>query len=675
MTGNHTWMTIISTTSWKKRFGIVLTLVFVVTVCVVIRHLGGGPEKADATQPQSAKGNSPNFANTKIGTVPQKSSVRQAGLTQVSGAQQSQGKKSQLKDARDNDKIPPPEIVADVNGQKITREELADQCLAHYGKEILEHMLNKYLIASECRRRNITVSGEEIDAEIDHMASRFGLPVDQWLKLLKQERNISPSQYADDIVWPTLALRKLAGERLHVSKEELIREYETRYGPSVKARLIAANDPVQAKKLREMALANPEEFGNLAKDYSEDTPSAAAKGLIQPIHMHGSYERIEKAAFTMSDGEISEVIPAGGQFVIIKRESLIPAQDYKLEQVSGQLEEIIREGKLRKVSSEIFAELQKGAKVENVLNDPIKQQKMPGVAATINGEPITIRELAMECIERHGKEVLEGEINRALLEVDCRKRGIKITDTDIDEEIARAASLSVKPKSDGSPDVETWLKSIVRDQGISLDVYRHDAVWPSVALRKLSGEKVAITEEDLQKGFEANYGQKVRCLAIVLNNERRAHEVFDKARKNNTSENFGDLATQYSIEPGSNALRGEVPPIRRWGGQPILEQEAFSLKSGQLSGVIQAGDKFIILRCEGYTQSADVKFADVSEEIRKDLFEKKLRLKMAEYFENLQDAATVHNYLAGTSHAPKENHQSPESLNLPQIKQVPAGKG
>ena len=221
----------------------------------------------------------------------------------------------------------------------------------------------------------------------------------------------------------------------------------------------------------------------------------------------------------------------------------------------------------------------------------------------INGEPITIRELALECIDRHGKEVLEGTINRTLLEVECKKRGITITEKDMNDEIARAAALGVKPKADGSPDVDAWLEQVTKEQGISLEVYRRDAVWPSVALRKMAGEKVEVTEEDLQKGFEANYGPKVRCLAIVLNNQRRAQEVFEKARKNNTTEFFGELAEQYSIEPSSKALRGEVPPIRKWGGQPTLEKEAFALKPGDLSGVIQVGDKYVILRCEGFTEA------------------------------------------------------------------------
>jgi len=667
MTLNDTPTAVSWDSSWKKRLGYIITASFVVAFCVIIRYIGGGLEKAAATPPQKTQSSQ---AAVRTASNPRQDSP--ASPASAGAAVSPQSKKTSSKD---NGKTPPPEIVADVNGRKITREDLAQECLVHYGKEILEHMIDKQLIVMECRQLDITVTRDEVDAEIERMAARFGIPVDQWLKLLKQERGVNPDQYADDIIWPTLALRRLAGEKLQVGREELSREFETEFGQAVKARLIACKDEEKAKKLREMAVAKPEEFGNLARDNSEDIASASAKGLIQPIRMHGSYDNIEKVAFNMADGEISQVIPAGGQYVIIKRESLIPARDCKLDEVAGQLEEIIRERKMRKVANDIFQQLKDNAKLELVWGDPAKQQKKPGVAVLINGDPITIRELALECIDRHGAEVLEGTINRTLIELECKKRGITVSEADVNEEIARAAALALKPKPDGSPNVEAWLEQVTKEQGVSLEVYRHDAVWPSVALRKIAGEKVDITEEDLQKGFDANYGPKVRCLAIVLNNQRRAQEVFEKARKHNTSDFFGELAAQYSIESGSNALRGEVPPIRKWGGQPILEKEAFALKPGELSGVIQVGDKFVILRCEGFTEAADVKFADARDEIYKDLYEKKLHLKMAEFFENLQDSATIHNYLAGTSHAPKEMSKAPEGINLPTIKQVPAKKG
>ena len=59
-----------------------------------------------------------------------------------------------------------------------------------------------------------------------------------------------------------------------------------------------------------------------------------------------------------------------------------------------------------------------------------------------------------------------------------------------------------------------------------MDLYVRDAVWPSVALKKLVDDQVTITEQDIQSGFEANYGERVEVLAIVMQNQRIAQRVW-----------------------------------------------------------------------------------------------------------------------------------------------------
>ncbi len=612
---------------WKRRLAVTLSGVLLVGCCIVIRYFWGA-ELASA---------GPRVASKTIPSQQPAVPVAPAAPAQPATAPAQ---------AR---------IVATVNNEQITREELAAECLRHYGKEVLESLANKYLIILECQRRNITVTNEEVNAEIERMAKRFKLSVDQWLKMLKQERGVSAKQYANDIIWPTLALRKLGGERLQITPEELQREYESIYGPSVKGRIIVCNTPQKAQQVLAEARANPADFGNLAKDRSDDPSSASLKGVIQPIRRHSGNDQIEAIAFNMKDGEISDVIPIGGQYVIFQREALLPPRNVPFHEVQGQLEELIRERKLRNVANDIFRELQKAAKVENVMNDPQLSRQMPGVAARINGSTITLRELADQCIERHGEEVLEGTINRRLIEQAVKRNNITITEEDLDREIARAAGAMLRPKPDGSPDVEQWIKMVTQQQGISVEVYRHDSVWPSVALRKLVAGQVRVTDEDLQKGFEANYGPRVRCRAILMDNLRRAQQVWEMAKKNPTAEYFGELAAQYSIEPGSRALKGEVPPIQKHSGQPLLEKEAFALKKGEISGIIQLeADKFVILFCEGHTVPAKVEFEAVRDLLYQDILEKKTRLAMAEYFETLQENATIDNYLAGTTRSPKK---------------------
>ena len=74
------------------------------------------------------------------------------------------------------------------------------------------------------------VTAAEIDQEIDNVAMRFGgISREAWLRTLDQERGISPVQYARDIIYPALALRKLAADRVQVSKEDLKNAFEAQY--------------------------------------------------------------------------------------------------------------------------------------------------------------------------------------------------------------------------------------------------------------------------------------------------------------------------------------------------------------------------------------------------------------------------------------------------------------
>jgi parvulin-like peptidyl-prolyl isomerase len=551
------------------------------------------------------------------------------------------------------------QFVAVVNGEKVTRNDLAREALWHYGDEVLDSLMNKHLIAQHCQMKNVQVTKDEVAAEIDRMAERFGVATDQWLKMLKEERNITPSQYARDIIWPTVALRKLAAARLEVSEAEVQTAYETQFGPAVQTRIIVLDKLEDARIVHAKALANPAEFGNLAKESSVDSNSASAKGLIQPIRKHMGDPNLERVAFGLRPGEISDIIAIDKQFVILKCESHVPAREVPMEQVRKVLTEACRDRKLRQVAGDVFEQLKRESRVENVYGDPAKRQQHPGIAAIINGQQITVADLANECVERHATEVIEGMINRKLLEQACKQKNLVVTEQDLNDEIVRAAVSMGRTKPDGSPDVDAWIKDVLAEQKTTFEIYRHDAVWPSVALKKLVGGRVEVTPEDLRKGYEANFGPRVKCRAIVFNHLRKAQEVWEMARSKQDLPfdqrlyHFGNLAEEYSIEASSRALRGEVPPIQRHGAQPLIEKEAFNLKPGELSHVIVVGDKCVVLFCEGFTTPTNVEFEAVKQQIHDDVHEKKLRIAMAQEFTRLQDTATVDNYIAGTTQSPK----------------------
>jgi len=556
--------------------------------------------------------------------------------------------------------------VAIVNGVEIIADQLATECLGRHGGSVLETLVNRRIIEQACRNQGISVTPQDVSGEIDAMARRFSVPRDKWLEMIQQERGITPKQYADDIVWPMLALRCLARNAVEPSAEELQQAFENRFGPAVKARIIACRTRQEAEAVRSQALAAPDEFGALARQHSVDVGSASANGWVQPIRLHSGDPAFDKAAFTLQDGGISDVVQVADQFIVIKCEGHLPASGAKLDEVRPHLVEELRERKSRQASSEIFKKLQDATSIENVMNDPAKSRTQPGVAAIVNGQSVTLEEVKAVCLERYGREVVEVLVTRTLIEQALKKQQQSVTQADLDAEIARAAMQMGFTKADGSADTATWLDRVTREEKVPMRHYMEDVVWPTVALKKLVGS-VGVSQEDLDKAFAATFGPRAKCRIIVLDSQRRAQEVWQMARQNPTSEHIATLAETYSADPTTRSLRGEVPPIQRWGGQPTLEREAFALKPGELSGVVQVADRFMVIYCEGFTEPAKVSFSEVRNELYDDIFEKKQRIEMARHFTHLRESATIDNFVAGTSQSPTQPSRagSPSGSGMP----------
>ena len=95
------------------------------------------------------------------------------------------------------------------------------------------------------------------------------------------------------------------------------------------------------------------------------------------------------------------------------------------------------------------------------------------------------------------------------------------------------------------------------------------------------------------------------------------------------------------------------------------------MQPGELSGVIQVSQQYVILLCEGRTKPTEVDFDSVRELVYEDIFEKKQRIAMAKYFDRLQETASIDNYLAGTSRQPEKSAGLKPATKVPALRQVP----
>ena len=559
-----------------------------------------------------------------------------------------------------------PDIVAEVNGEKITKEQLAAESLRIHGAETLDRILHRTLVLAECKRKQIHVTRDDVNAEIGRLAKANRITPEELLQSVLADNNMTAEQYGEDVIWPMLALKTLVASEIEVTPEELDREYMKQFGPSVGAQMIMAKTKEAADAILARVQAAPDTFGDIAKNESTDLSTAANKGRMQPIRRYTLPDpKLEETLFAMKPGEISGVVgPCGpnNDYMIFKceqqYESVVPKE--KIEQIKESLKTQAVNQKLKGAAAALFEKLDKEAKVVNVLNDPEMRKQYPNVAAMVNGQPVYLDAVIEKCLHLYARQDLEMMIHFTLIRQECKKAQINISDADIETEIWTRAAECTMPLPDGKPNIAEYIKNELASYQVPEAVYRSNIVWPALAVKKLSAPLVKVTDEDLQKGFEANFGEMVQCLGIVLRDQRLAQDVWQKARtlpdkQGRTLEDvFGELASQYSVEPGSRQMKGRINPINRHGGSPQLEEEAFRLKPGELSSIIQVDrETFVILYCQEILPAKEVTFEEAKETIQSSVQKKMEMLAADQYYNDLLKRSAVNNFLTGQNLQPK----------------------
>ncbi len=259
--------------------------------------------------------------------------------------------------------------VARVGKEYITWQELANECVARHGKDILDNLINRKIIQQACDNDGIEISEAEVSKEIEKNAKGLGLAVDQYISWLEAERNITVMQFRRDIIWPKLALQKLAGEEVKVTKTDIKKAFEKNYGPRVQAKAIVLDNSRRAREVWEKAQAKPEDFERLAQEFSVDPSSRALGGVIPPIPRHGGSKELEEIAFKLKKGEISPVVQVNlNQYIILKCEGrTVP----NVTELTPDIEQILinelREEKTQMAMAMVFEKLKNEARVDNII--------------------------------------------------------------------------------------------------------------------------------------------------------------------------------------------------------------------------------------------------------------------------------------------------------------------
>ncbi len=290
----------------------------------------------------------------------------------------------------------PTDPIATVNGEHITRQQLADECVAREGQKILETLIARRLIEQAMRAQKFEITAEEINAEIDRVAMATArVDREVWLRNLDKEKGISPAQYARDIIYPALALRKLSEKRVQVTEQDVKDAFEANFGPRLRCRIIMVKDIRTANEIWEELRKNPAGFERLAKDRSLDQATRAAGGMLpDPIARHAYPRNVSDSAFAQlvdgnpddkdskgqpikpKDGDLTGPIQVNDEaYLIMKREGVNEANKAVTlsdPSIRNMLTAQMFDVKLNDAMKTVYEDLMKLSTIDNKLTGQVK---------------------------------------------------------------------------------------------------------------------------------------------------------------------------------------------------------------------------------------------------------------------------------------------------------------
>jgi len=268
------------------------------------------------------------------------------------------------------------EIVARVNNDVITREDLSharqsvqgevkDECqsctpeqektlLDTKEKNLLRDLIDQSLLVQRAKDNGMSVDTEVIK-RLDSIRQQYKLPsmeaLESEVSKTGQDFEDFKSQIRNQLLTQEL-IRKEVGSRIVISHEDVVKYYDGHKNDFVRPEMVvlreifvstenkpAADVPALRKKadnLRDRILNHGEDFGEMAKHFSDSTTAQEAGEL-------GSFERsqldpkIAEKVFALNRSQMTEVMETKAGFEILQVRERYDAGQQPLEKVEPEI--------------------------------------------------------------------------------------------------------------------------------------------------------------------------------------------------------------------------------------------------------------------------------------------------------------------------------------------------
>ncbi|MGP1272650.1 MAG: peptidylprolyl isomerase [Phycisphaerales bacterium] len=262
-------------------------------------------------------------------------------------------------------------------------------------------------------------------------------------------------------------------------------------------------------------------------------------------------------------------------------------------------------------------------------------------AAIIDGVPVTGAELFPALAEIAGDQALrELAVDRMLAE-ELRARSLRVTDEHIEAERDRLAALA------GSDDraQSAVLGPLLESRGLGPSRVR-SLLARNAGLRLLVADEIEVTEESLDLAFRVRYGPRSRVRVAVFRTPNDAADALRAIRSRAESLGlraaFAEIAAERSMDPSAEVggLLGEISPLDP-GLSAALRTAVRDARPGEIGAIVALEQAFALLLVEEELPAQPVEFAQVRDDIQREVRSRAERLAMDALADELVQRAGV----------------------------------
>jgi peptidyl-prolyl cis-trans isomerase C len=248
------------------------------------------------------------------------------------------------------------------------------------------------------------------------------------------------------------------------------------------------------------------------------------------------------------------------------------------------------------------------------------------------------------------RKITISEFNKMLGYLDSEKQKVIEKNPQLKENILQQyiqgiviSNLAKKKGFDKNPELKEQLE-LLKDNIIAIEY-----------LKKEVTNKVEVSEEDIKAYYESHKDEfktpeMVRSRHILIktdpsasdNDKKKAKEKADEIlKKIKAGEDFAKLASDVSDDTGSKPKGGELGFFPKGRMVKPFEDAAFSLKPGEVSGIVETQFGYHIIKVEEKKEPGMEPFDTAKEKIKQKLLQERTKTKVTEFIEKTMKEANI----------------------------------